>query len=143
MNLKNNKGITLVALIITIIIMLIIAGITLYNGTGILKEAEVEDVKTNMLLIQAQVKTYVEQAKFEGKDTIDQVEVNGVQLSISESTADGYYQINNMADLNLADLDNSVYLISFDIDNITADVYYVPGITDSDGNTYYRLSEME
>ena len=35
MRLKQNKGITIVALTITIIILLIIAGIVLYNGKDI------------------------------------------------------------------------------------------------------------
>ena len=32
MNIKNDKGVTLVALTITIIVLLIIAGIAIYNG---------------------------------------------------------------------------------------------------------------
>lgn len=143
MNFRNNKGITLVALIITIIIMLIIASITIYSGSNVIKEAQTEDVQTNMLLIQAKVKNYVEQAKFEQKDNINGIEIDGVALNITEAEVSGYYTINNMSELGLEDIDNSSYLITYDISSITVDVYYTPGVTDSEGNTYHALSEME
>ena len=148
MNLKNNKGISLVALIITIIVMLIIAGIVLYNGTGEVKQAKTESVRTNMLLVQAQIKNYVEQAKFEGKkqeDGINGITVDDYTLTVTSEGVgvDGYVKItSSMSDLGLGKISADDYLISYNIDNITVDVYYVPGITDADGNTYYKLSDM-
>ena len=89
-----------------------------------------------MLLIQAEAKKYVEQAKFEGKDTIDGIEVKGKVLSITESTEyAGYYKINNMSVLGLDELSSEKYLIVYDISTIDVDVYYTPGVKDSDGNT--------
>ena len=64
MNFKENKGITLVALTITIIVLLIIAGIAIYSGNDIIKNAKLESLKTNMLLIQAKAKDYCEEASF-------------------------------------------------------------------------------
>ena len=62
---KNlNKGITLISLIITIIVLLVIAGISTYTGTQIIKRAGLEELKTNMLLIEAKAKEYVEEANF-------------------------------------------------------------------------------
>ena len=65
MKIKQEKGITLMLLIITVIVLLIIAGIAIYSGTETIKKASVEDLKTNMLLIQAKVKGYVEEVSFQ------------------------------------------------------------------------------
>lgn len=61
MNIKRNNGVTLVALIVTVIILLIIAGIATYSGIGIIRNANLEALKTNMLLIEAKAKEYVEE----------------------------------------------------------------------------------
>ena len=61
----NQKGITLIALIITIIVLLIIAGITVYSGKDSIRKANLEGLKTNMLLIQTKAKEYIENASFQ------------------------------------------------------------------------------
>lgn len=38
--MKTNKGITLIALVITVIVILIIAAVTLFSGTQALKDAK-------------------------------------------------------------------------------------------------------
>jgi len=141
MKLKNSKGITLVSLIIIIIVMLVLASIAVYSGTGIIQEAKVEDTKTNMLLVQAKIKNYVEQAKFEKKE-----DINGITIDDSITASpevEGYYKIEDMSSINLPDLNSEDYLISYNIENIDVDVYFVPGIEDSDGNTYHKLSEVK
>lgn len=63
--IKNRtEGVTLLALAITIVILLIIATITIYSGKDTIKKAEIEELKTNMLLIQAKARGYVEDATF-------------------------------------------------------------------------------
>ena len=62
--MKDNKGITMVTLVITIVILLIIAGISVGTGNKVIKSSELENVKTNMLLIKAKGKEYVENANF-------------------------------------------------------------------------------
>ena len=64
MKLRNNKGITLTTLVITIIILLILSSITVYGGMSLIKRANVESLKTNMLLIQAEAKAIVEEINF-------------------------------------------------------------------------------
>lgn len=61
---RNEKGITLVVLIITIIILIILAGIAIYTGKDSLKKANLEELKTNMLLIETKAKEYIENASF-------------------------------------------------------------------------------
>lgn len=52
---KDNKGITLVALIMTIVLMLILVSITSYSGINSYKHAQVTKFVTQMQLLQAKV----------------------------------------------------------------------------------------
>lgn len=62
--MKENRGITMVTLVITIVVLLIIAGISIGTGNKVIKSSELENVKTNMLLIKVKGKEYVENANF-------------------------------------------------------------------------------
>lgn len=62
--MREDRGITLTTLVITIIVLLIIAGISAGTGNKVIKSSELENVKTNMLLIKAKGKEYVENASF-------------------------------------------------------------------------------
>lgn len=59
---QTNEGITLLALVITVTVMLIIAGITIGAGGDTIRQTNVENIKTNMLLIEAKTKEFVEKA---------------------------------------------------------------------------------
>ena len=61
---KSQKGITLVALMITIIVLLILSGIAIQTGKQSIRQAKLEGLKTNMLLIETKAKEYVENASF-------------------------------------------------------------------------------
>ena len=63
--LKNNKGITLMTLVITIIVLLIIVSITVNYGIDSINKAQIQNMQTNMLLIEAKAKKYVENANFQ------------------------------------------------------------------------------
>lgn len=89
----KNKGITLVALTITIIILLIIAGISISAGGNMIKKANLEALKTNMLLIKSKGKEYVENANFklgikqdekESKIDVAKLELKGRELDLGE-----------------------------------------------------------
>ena len=59
--IKNEKGITILALVITIIILLIIASISINAGSQLIQEAKVQTIETNMLAIRAKAKAYAEE----------------------------------------------------------------------------------
>ena len=62
MNIKQEKGITLTALVVTIIVLSIIAGIGINYGRDTIQKAHLEELETNMLLIKAKAKGLVEEA---------------------------------------------------------------------------------
>ena len=59
--IKNNSGITLVALVLTVIIMTIIASIGVHEGRKIIKKSKIQTLQTSMLTIQAKAKAYSEE----------------------------------------------------------------------------------
>ena len=63
-NFKKTNGVTLAALVVTIIVLAIIASIAIYSGKEMVEKAQIEELKTNMLLIQAKSKEYVEKVNF-------------------------------------------------------------------------------
>ena len=64
MEKNNQRGITLIVLTITIIILMILAVITIHTGTESIQKANLEGLKTNMLLIETKAREYVENASF-------------------------------------------------------------------------------
>ena len=62
--MKKDNGITLIALIVTIIIMIILATIVVDFSTKAIDKAKLEDIKTNMLLIQGKSQTIYEKYLF-------------------------------------------------------------------------------
>lgn len=153
MNLKNNKGITLIALTITIIVLLILASITIYTGSESIKKAQLESLKTNMLLIKAKAKEYVEQASFKNGVNNTNIDEAKKQLQGQEESADSYnyisldvgqylYNVNDeLSNLGLKDVKvvgDEKYLVKYDIKNVTVEVYNTKGY---DGK--HSLTDLE
>ena len=149
MNLRKINGVTLVALSITIIILLIIAGIAVYSGTEVIRNAKLEGLRTNMLLIQAKSREYVETATFKMGINPDDDRKNEVRQEVYENEAllekaDGVpkgfnvqnistcYWLTNEAretwglqDIELKE--NERYLIEFDEENEKVEVFNTEG----------------
>lgn len=63
--MEKNNGITMVALVITVIILLILSGISINAGSNIITKSKLENIKTDMMLIKVKGKEYVENANFD------------------------------------------------------------------------------
>ena len=61
---ENNKGITLIALVITIMVMLGLTLVVINIGGESMDKANLQNLKTNMLLIEAKVKEFAENANY-------------------------------------------------------------------------------
>lgn len=160
-NIQNRaEGITLVALTITIIVLLIIAGITIYGSKDTIKKAKLEELKTNMLLIQAKAREYVEDATFkmginpdENKknEVRQQVYVEEAKLEKANSVPTDFkisdtttcYWLTKEAQTNwglnkMQVESNERYLIKFNENDVTVEVYNSLGY---DGN--YSLADID
>lgn len=63
---KDKKGVTLVSLVITIIVMMIIFGITLRSATVILDNSNLTKIQTNLYSAKVRAETLLEQYLFDG-----------------------------------------------------------------------------
>jgi len=94
--MKNSKGITIIALIITIIVMLILVTVVVNFGTSEIDKAKIEDLKATMLLIKGRVQISIDKENFE-KDYVESgvIKINE-NLTIPETASKQY----NLANLN-------------------------------------------
>ena len=163
--MKKQKGITLVALTITIIVMIIIASITTYAGIDLIKQAKLQDLVTNMLLIQAKAKEYLEEFNFQTANMTDEGEKENIKNStligkkisedqqvktIAESTGkidtskiDEYYYLEEttLEYIGLKDLNSDEYgyfIIRYDIENVKIEVINTKGY-----NGNYTLEQLQ
>lgn len=162
MQIKNNKGITLIALALTVVLIIIIAGISVYEGRQTIKDAQLEELRTNMLLIQAKAKEYAEDANFKiGKSTDEATianvrkevyeddaklkpssEVEGIpsvpEIPISECYVVTEESLKKWGINTIKPIENEYYLIKFDEKNATAEIYNTEGFQGR-----YSLTEVD
>lgn len=152
--MKKENGITLVALTITIVVMMILASITVYFGIDLIKEVKLQDLRTNMLLIQAKAKECVEKVSFQKANvtdtaTIEQIKnenLKGKKIAENEEVKalaeqtnkidttqiDEYYYLDvaDLEEMGIQDLkpeDYGWFIIRYDIDNIKIEVINTTG----------------
>ena len=142
MSLNKEKGITLVALIITIILMIILAGTGVYLGDKAIDKAKLEDIKTDMLSIKTKAKIIAEQYNF--KDIENLV---GSQITDEEATKLGIENSENIrkwssSDLNsqgLSTIEGDTYIVNYNLeDTNSCEVYYLKGYQGK-----YSLTELK
>ena len=120
---KDEKGITIVSLAITVIVMIIILGVTLVSGTSLLEHSKLTKIETSLLLIKARAETLAEQYGFDGNLasvlSFSKLEDNYVKpmvynyspnrISIGYKTSSGRYVGINYQNSNFDDLVNKIY----------------------------------
>ena len=160
MNIKDNRGITLIALIVTIVILLILTGVTITAGTESIKKEKLETLRTNMLLISGKGKEYCEEANFRA-GTNNEVDkgteylLNDKQLKQVSSIPNSSETYDFIAELDETELkriglnevanskDIGSFYIGFKIIENQVEVYSEKGYKSKDGTTNYKLSDIE
>lgn len=152
MKYKNSKGITIVALIITIIVMMILASVTIEFGSTQVEKTRLEDIKTTMLLIKGRAQIAADKESFgESYDNTGMIklsEATGYDTSKLQSEFDKLEDTSNLYIWEQTAMDNNNIQVTitntdfFVIDYLTGEVYYSLGFIYED-NTYYSLTEMQ
>ena len=146
MNLKNEKGITIIALIITIILMLILVGVTVKVGTKEISKAKLEDIKTEMISIKTRAKIVKDKYDFKDIDNLvgtklsEATDYNAEAIDIPDASKENCY-IWTQEDLNSQELssikvDKDKFYVVYYGDDI--EIYYSKGV---DGK--YSLTELQ
>lgn len=163
MKVRKENAITLISLAITVIVILIISSVATYSGKEIIRKGKLEELRTNMLLIQAKAKEYVEDANFKMGLAPDETRKEEVRTSVYvdgaklEKVNAQEYGIDNSSvcykvtkeTLNIWGLDkielkdNEDYLIAFDDENATVEIYNTKGFVDDNGDTRNSLTDIE
>lgn len=163
--MKKQRGITLIALTITIVVMMIIAGITVHFGLDLIQEVKLQDLRTNMLLMQAKAKECVEEVSFQKANVTDaneietiknenlkgiKVEENSEVQNLLQNTGkiqEGfeYYYLTqqDLSDMGIQELsveDYGYFIVGYNIDEIKVEVINTNGYQ---GNyTLTQLNEL-
>ena len=144
---ENQKGITLISLVITIVVLAIITGIAVSASTDSIKSAKRTAFITELEMIQEKVNTIYEKRKLNEEDVayynslgqdVSKVEASKLLQILKGQSSMGYLYFSK-EDLKKLDLDN----ISQDviINFSTRDVISTTGI-EINGNTYYKLLDI-
>ena len=154
-NIKNNtNGVTLIALSITIVVMIILAGIGIYGSTDMIKKAKLEEMKTNMLLLESATfkmginpdeqkkqnvrnAVYVEEAKLQ-KATDTNIPSS---FGIADTTTCYWLTTEAQTSWGLSKMQlekDEKFLIQFDETNITVEIYNTKGY-----NGNYSLTAID
>lgn len=154
--MKSENGISYTKLLIIFTIIIVIGIIFTTYIMGIFRGNNLEDIKTDMLLIQTKVKVLKGDSDITGDASV----LKGVKLSAPEQPAeiqqfmnkgiigqeeyDYYYVLNqntlNEIGLSEIELQNGKYFI---VNYTTYEVIYTEGYTDEYKNTYYKLTEIQ
>lgn len=147
---KDNRGITLVALIITIILMLILVSVTAYSGINSYKNTQVTKFVTQMQLLQAKVDDLVSSKTIEELNSMDlqtpttQEQQNVIKSAInngevSVNNVDKYKVFTKEDVLNILDVEDVQNDIMANFE--TREIVSLTGI-EYEGKTYYTQYKL-
>ncbi len=157
MQVRNEKGVTLVLLAIIVIVLSILTTVTIREIGTLMNNVRLETMSTNLLLIQAKAKVIYEKSNFHdddsllkgqkvseitNNDALDDIITNGI-ISTSEEYYDSYYlwdkQTINELELNIPDMKDEEFFI---VNYVTEEVVTSKGYKHTDNIKYYKLSEI-
>lgn len=157
MQIRSQKGVTLVLLAIIIIVLGILAMVTTQEIGALMNNVKLENMSTNLLLIQAKSKVIYEKSNFNndesmlkgqqvseiiGNTKLDELKTNEV-ISELETDYTSYYlwdkQTIQELDIGIKDMKDSDFFV---VNYKTEEVIYSEGYKHTNGNTYYKLSQI-
>lgn len=144
--MKNEKGITLISLVITIIVLIILASVTTYAGLNSIRTSKLTRFRQELELMQAQVNLLYEKYKDEetitiGKDIsqADSTKVENAFNSLGSQVTQAdyrYFDVDTLKDLGIEGIEEE-YLVNIK----TRDVISLDGFK-YEGAMYYTLEQI-
>lgn len=142
MNFNKENGITIIALIITIILMLILAGVGIHFGSDAVNKAKLEDIKTDMLSIKTKALVIAEKYKFKDIDSLVGTiitDAEAAKLGIEKNDNIRKWSKDDLNNQGLSTIDGDTYIVNYNVDgNNTCEVYYLDGYQGK-----YSLTELQ
>lgn len=159
--LKNNKGITMMMLVVTVIVLIILTGVSVQTGKVSTRDTKVARKVADMKLVKAKVEVIYEQNRFNGESLIGVNEVewftDDLDIELSEEEKNLIVKDRNEKDMskwlwymwdreilmsqgldpNMLS-DNQYYFVNY----ATGEILYTAG-TIYDNQKYYSLTGLE
>lgn len=140
--MKKSNGITLVVLVITIVVLLILAGITTYNGIDTVRNSKITVFVTQMRMIQQKVNVASEKGDVsllgEPISNLNSTKKSKITSTGIDLTNYQYFTADKLEeDLNLFDVNMEV-LINFE----TREIVSVDGI-EIGSAIYYTIEQLK
>ena len=122
MNLNRENAITIVALIITIIIMLILLGVAIHFGSDAVNRAKLEDIKTDMSSIKTKAIIIAGQYNFKEIDSlvgtpITPEEAQKVGIEGENIDKACKWSSNDLTNQGLSTIEGDVYIVQYNLDD--------------------------
>lgn len=162
--LKNNKGITLSILVITIIVILILSSIAITSADSVLTHVRIQNLTTNMLLLRSKIESLNDEYEFNETSPENYV---GIEVAGEENknNLNGYgitihpddkWYILNRDDLKeigleedmLKDVEEKEGVVKeqqperFIVNYSSGEIIYTTGMSDENNEKVYTLSQL-
>lgn len=167
-DIKGDNGITLTVLVVMIIVIMILAGVSIIQGSNLMRNTKIETYVTNMITIKSKIKVYAEEVNAETWDIEDKSskraeiywekykmkrpeEEEEIISKANLSTESSYecYEItkDTLVEMNLDDLakdtNSGNYAVIYDSNDYkNLEIIYIPGI-EYNNTKYYTLSSLQ
>lgn len=154
--LRNEKGVTMAMLIITVIVMVVVASIAMTAGSNLRKKTELADRVSQMQLIQAKAEEIYNEHLYKGSKLL------GQEVTLNEGDEirnEKWYKLSSedmkSMGIDFTPTDEYYYCVKYDLteenseegvdkeDIDPIDVYYSGGYESTNGNMYYTLEKLK
>ena len=158
---KNNSGITLVSLVITVIVLLILSSIAVYSGVSTIRSARLTKFTTELKMMQQKVNELYDSYINNKSVTVNGTEYIGTDIQnigedpeglfnsnrleevfsaegsgITDRTGYMYYSLETMQEIGMQDME-----YEFFVNVVTRSVVSIEGFNDY-GTMYYTLAQV-
>ena len=141
--LKNQKGITLVALIVTVVMMTILLMVTVNTSTSLINNSKLRSLVTTMYLVQAKLDVLNEKHDFDGTelvgDELTDDECDKVSIDKGEKDDWRKWKKETLNGFGIQTEDFNVFFVHYGDD---LEVIYPEGFV-VNGKRIYKLSELK
>ena len=153
--IKNEKGVTMAMLIITVIIMVVVASIAMTTGSNLRKKTELADRVSQMQLIQAKAEEIYNEHLYKGSKLLGEE----ITLNVGDEIRNEQWYKLSQEDMekigvDFTPTDEFYYCVKYDLTEEDSeegvdkesidpiDVYYSGGYESTSGNMYYTLEKL-
>ena len=142
MNLKKENGITIVALVIAVVLMIILVGVAVNYGTDSINKANLEDIKTDMISIKTRAKIIADHYNIKDiENLVGSVitDEEAQKLGITNSEQLRKWSSSDLSNQGLTTIEGDKYIVKYDLENPNnSEVYYLEGYEGK-----YSLTELK